>query len=145
MSLSSWLTSRRVGSAPNGMARGRSRVRRGRWAECPLCLERLETRALPSFLAPQAFDAGVSPWSVAVGDVNGDGHLDLAVAKQGGVSVLLGTGDGSFQTARAFPTPSSPWSVAVGDVNGDGRLDLAVDNWGSNSVSILLGNGDGSF
>jgi hypothetical protein len=88
-----------------------------------------------------------------VGDFNGDGLLDLAVANEGtwpnfrdgSVSVLLGNGDGTFQTARNFPAGIAPWSVAVGDFNGDGNQDLAVANFGSNNVSILLGNGDGSF
>src|SRR2546425_10131087 len=89
-----------------------------------LLLERLESRVVPGFLAPLAFDAGSGPVSVTVGDFNGDGHLDLAVANLGSndVSVLLGNGDGKFQTARNFPVGSGPKSVAVGDFNGDGRL-----------------------
>src|SRR5262249_43909411 len=100
-----------------------------------------------SFQAAQSFGAGSNPSSVTVGDFNGDGALDLAVANQGSndVSVLLGNGDGSFQPARSFGAGSNPSSVTVGDFNGDGALDLAVANQGSNDVSVLLGNGDGSF
>jgi len=95
-----------------------------------------------------------------VGDFNGDGKLDLAVANggtssfsNGDVSILLGNGDGTFKSAVNFPTTS--WSssfVAIGDFNGDGKLDLAVA--GScvacgpptlSAVSVLLGNGDGTF
>jgi hypothetical protein len=82
-----------------------------------------------------------------VGDFNGDGLLDLAVANYGpspSVSVLLGNGDGTFQTARNFAAGGYPRSVAVGDFNGDGVLDLAVANPFAN-VSVLLGNGDGTF
>jgi hypothetical protein len=84
-----------------------------------------------------------SPVSVAVGDFNGDGKLDLAVTNTVGVNVLLGNGDGTFQPAQFFNTVSYPVSVAVGDFNGDGKPDIAVA--GGNSVSVLLGNGDGTF
>jgi hypothetical protein len=79
---------------------------------------------------------------VAVGDFNGDGKLDLAVADYGSssVSVLLGNGDGSFQAQRTFAAGNYPHSLAVGDFNGDGHLDLATS-----TGKILLGNGDGTF
>jgi len=100
-------------------------------------------------VAPDSpYAAGTHPSSVAVGDFNGDGYLDLAVANYGSnnVSVLLGNGDGSFQGAVNYPAGTQPRSVAVGDLNGDGTLDLAVaDYGGSTNVSVLLGNGDGTF
>ena len=85
---------------------------------------------------------GAAPYPVAVGDFNGDGALDLAVANQtdNNVSVLLGNGDGSFQQARSFGVGLNPYSVAVGDFNGDGLPDLAVANNGSNNVSVLINN-----
>jgi hypothetical protein len=56
--------------------------------------------------------------------------------------VLLGNGDGSFQTTNLrYVTERSPTSVAVADLNGDGRPDLAVANYFSNDVSILLNDG----
>jgi hypothetical protein len=84
---------------------------------------------------------------VTVGDFNGDGMLDLAVANPGSnnVSVLLGHGDGTFQAARNFAVGTAPVSLAVGDFNGDGLPDLAVANQNSSNVSVLLGMGDGSF
>ena len=93
-------------------------------------LERLEARCLPGFLAPLVFPAGDSPRSVAVGDFNGDGILDLAVANryQNTVSVLLGQGDGTFLPAQSYAAGIYPRSVAVGDFNGDGKPDLAVAN-----------------
>jgi hypothetical protein len=99
------------------------------------------------------YDAGKQPQSVAIGDLNGDGHPDLAVANPtiNKVSVLLGNGDGSFQSAMSYGVSRYPHSVAIGDLNGDGYLDLAVaggnhppDDF-SDNVSVLLGNGDGTF
>ena len=91
------------------------------------------------------------PWghgiSVAVGDFNGDGKPDLAVANNysntygtGTASVLLGNGDGTFQTPQNFAAGTSPESVGVGDFNGDGKPDLAVaDLTNINpTVSVLL-------
>jgi hypothetical protein len=94
---------------------------------------------------------GETPASVAVGDFNGDGRLDLAVANSycsppsPCVAVLLGNGDGTFQTAVNYDAGNQPDWVAVGDFNRDGKLDLAVANPSSQNVSVLLGNGDGTF
>src|SRR5712692_9857149 len=95
-----------------------------------------------SFIARRDFDAGTNPYSVVVGDFNGDGVQDLAVVNinSASVSVLLGNGDGSFQGARNFGVGSGPLSVAVGDFNGDGVQDLAVANTSPANVSVLLGN-----
>jgi len=104
---------------------------------------------------------GQTTQSVAIADVNGDGKPDLEVANwcvnsncsNGSVSILLGNGDGTFQTAVSYDTIGvSSSSVAVADVNGDGKPDLAVSNECNNNnnctnglVNILLGNGDGTF
>jgi hypothetical protein len=75
------------------------------------------------------FDAGATyPESIAVGDFNGDGKPDFAVANTQfpAISVLLGNGDGTFQTAVNFDAKLGPRFVAVGDFNGDGKPDLAV-------------------
>ena len=100
-----------------------------------------------TFGSAVSYAVGTQPWSVAVGDFNGDGSLDLAVANKGSdnVSILSGKGDGTFRSAVNYTTGSAPESVAVGDFNRDGKLDLAVGNSGSNNVSVLLGNGNGSF
>jgi uncharacterized protein (UPF0548 family) len=93
------------------------------------------------------YAAHTTPFSVAVGDFNGDGKPDLAAANASSndVSVLLGNGDGTFQTAANYPAHSNPVGVAVGDFNGDGKSDLAAGNQVSGDVSVLLGNGDGTF
>src|SRR6185295_15163280 len=93
------------------------------------------------------FGTGGDPKSVAVGDFNGDGKLDLVLANllSNTVSILLGTGTGSFGPKTDFGTGGESTSVASGDFNGDGKLDLSVANAGSGTVSILLGTGTGSF
>ncbi len=82
------------------------------------------------------------PIKVAVGDFNGDGHPDLAVADQGGAaggaSVLPGNGDGTFAPRTEYPTNGYSQSVAVGDFNEDGRPDLALAKPGNNTVAVLL-------
>lgn len=122
------------------------------------------------FAPAVAFNPGPVPFSLAVADLRRSGNLDLVVANfcqtvdqhgnctigEGGVSVLLGNGDGTFQPAVMYGTGAdSAWSVAVGDVNGDGIPDVVVANWcglaagdcylQSGAVSVLLGNGDGTF
>ncbi len=100
------------------------------------------------------FPAGSQPYSVAVGDFNGDGKPDLAIANvaSGDVTVLLGSGTGGFTAAPGSPfaVGSYPESVAVADFNNDGKLDLAVAGVGlyqstGLNVTVLLGDGTGGF
>lgn len=115
-----------------------------------------------SFQASQSYpSAGYYTNSVAVGDFNGDGNPDLVLASQcedsscqnGGVSVLLGNGDGTFQTAQTYSSGGSQAdSVVVTDLDGDGIADLAVSNLcqnvstcGNGVVSSLMGRGNGTF
>jgi len=95
------------------------------------------------------FAVGSSPFSLAMGDFNGDGILDLAVANvnDNTVTVLLGNGSGGFAPAAGSPfmVGTSPIFVVVGDFNGDGIQDLATANVNSGNVTVLLGNGFGGF
>src|SRR5262249_28794327 len=78
--------------------------------------------ATVSFASHVDYGAGTNPTSVAIGDLNGDGKLDLAVANFGSnnVSVLLGNGSGGFAAATNFAVGAFPQFVAIGDLNGDG-------------------------
>jgi hypothetical protein len=72
--------------------------------------------------------------------------LVLANSGRGTVTVLLGNGGGTFQTAMVYSSGGEiPVSVAVADVNGDGNPDIIVANWYSGTLGVLLGNGHGAF
>ncbi|HEX4824152.1 MAG TPA: FG-GAP-like repeat-containing protein [Candidatus Polarisedimenticolaceae bacterium] len=78
-------------------------------------------------------------------DFNGDGHDDLAVALNGGVSILLNVAPNQLYFSWQEPAGIGLTSIAAGDLNGDGFVDLAVTGGGSNDVTILLGDGTGGL
>ncbi|HET6179104.1 MAG TPA: FG-GAP-like repeat-containing protein [Candidatus Sulfotelmatobacter sp.] len=107
-----------------------------------------------TFQAATVYDAGgLSTRSVALADVNKDGKPDIVVAsgyfgggnlQEGAVGVLLGNGDGTFQTVVVYGSGGREGSsIAIRDLNADGMADLVIANEGA--VGILLGNGDGTF
>jgi len=110
-------------------------------AASPVSWAQFETRGTSAVVS--------APQAIAVGDFNHDGKLDLAVAStccpDGGVSILLGNGDGTFQSPLNYNAGVAPVSIVAADFNHDGNLDLAVANSLSTNVNILLGNGDGTF
>jgi hypothetical protein len=81
------------------------------------------------------------PAAVAGGDFNGDGKVDLAVGAEGGLSILLGKGDGRFETAEAIG--GSATRLVTGDLNHDGKIDLLSIEGGS--LVVRLGKGSGTF
>ena len=92
---------------------------------------------------------------LAAADVNGDGNIDLLSAisgittAAGSVDVLIGNGDGTFQSPVAYPTPRSYSTLFLTDLNHDGQIDVIVGSGGSGqyggAVSVLVGNGNGTF
>ena len=89
---------------------------------------------------------GAQPFSITVGDFDGDGNMDLATADNAGnsVTVLLGNGAGGFSSAPGSPiSVPSPWSIMAGDINGDGSIDLVAGT--ASGLTLLLGNGHGTF
>src|SRR6185436_5856404 len=91
-----------------------------------------------TYAAAVHYNGGTFPTSVAWGDVNGDGHPDLAVVSSS-VNFLLNQGDGTFADATKYGVGQSPWAVAVADLNSDGSADLAVVS-SSGHVAVRLNN-----
>lgn len=104
-----------------------------------------------TFAGAVNYPVDFNPECIVVADFNGDGKLDLAIGNffggptsAGTVSILLGNGNGTFQTAVNYAA-GTPEDLAVADLNGDGKWDLAVASNSANKATVLLGNGDGTF
>jgi hypothetical protein len=103
-----------------------------------------------TFAAEQDYTLGAAATSLAVGDFNGDGFMDVAVSEgSAGVFVLLGQSDGTLGTAKQID-PSNAVDLVAGSLTADGRTDLIVLDGGvaggqPGSLIVYLGNADGSF
>jgi len=110
-----------------------------------------------NFNAPTFFPntSGFDSPAIAATDLNGDGKLDLVVMHNiacfsapcraaRSITILLGNGNGTFQTPSEIDVGTGPNSMAVLDLNRDGIKDVAIGG-GNTEFSVLLGAGDGTF
>jgi hypothetical protein len=95
-----------------------------------------------TFQAPVSFNSDISPDHLLAADLNGDGHVDLAVAggRSNDVGLFLGQGDGTFTAGSSYAVGGGVDSLAAVDLNHDGRSDLAV---AASMISVLLNEGGG--
>ena len=101
---------------------------------------------------PVSYAVGVGPWSVALGDLRGNGRIDAVTADATAdtASVLLGNGSGGFGAATTYTPGLNPFHVLLADVTKDGRLDMVVSDSGNGSpdgttISVLAGQPGGTF
>ena len=109
--------------------------------------------------APRSpFAVGPSPYPFAVGDVNGDGQLDVvATATATGplrsqqlqmskaLTLLLADGSGGFRSSQLPLRTGEPWFAVINDINADRKPDIVVTHHDMNKLTVMLGDGRGGF
>lgn len=101
-----------------------------------------------SFDRGDSIDVRGDPYrGMAVGDLNRDGHLDVATPNPGTVAITFGGGAGGFTAGPDLRAGGlRPFAVAIADMNGDAIPDIAAGSGeGAGAVVVWFGNGDGSF
>jgi hypothetical protein len=103
-----------------------------------------------TFFLGSAFSTGIEsqPNTLATGDFNKDGRLDIVVANPGSnnIGVFLGSGNEPFsgEWGMFIDDGSQPYSVAIGDFNNDGQSDIVAADYGADNIVILVGTGEGN-
>ena len=87
-------------------------------------------------------------YGMAVGDLNGDGKMDIAVTESAGMAVLLNNGNGTFGTATYYDSGLAPFEgemgIAIGDVNNDKKNDIVITDY-YGRILLYLNQGSGKF
>jgi hypothetical protein len=113
----------------------------------PILIVALGHGANPRFTTIATYPSGGVAQYTATADVNGDGKQDVFASNLNGVvSLLLGNGNGSFQSAKTLATfTAGSYPILTADFNRDGKPDLAILVPGKSHVILYLGRGDGTF
>jgi hypothetical protein len=102
---------------------------------------------VPASTSPFAVEP--EPYPLTLGDVNNDGFLDIIASStqrtSRSMTILLGDGQGDFESVLVSVRTAQPWFPAIGDVNGDGNPDFVTTHWERDELTVMLGDGSGHF